>query len=133
AALDRVELAQVFESAKRASSVTFQGNDGVWYKTGYAPVIGSETTAVLALGAQAPASYFASLADLRGRLLAWGAGLALVTILAAVIATLLITRNVRKLASAAERIGAGDLRAPVAVNTRDELGLLGETMDRMRR
>jgi signal transduction histidine kinase len=132
AALDRVELAQVFETGKRRSSVTFQGNDGAWYKTGYAPVVGAEKTTVLALGAQAPASYFASLADLRERLLAWGAGLALVSIIAAVISTLLITRNVRKLASAAERIGAGDLHAPVAVKSRDELGVLGETMDRMR-
>jgi len=33
---------------------------------------------------------------------------------------------------AAERIGTGDLREPVAVRSRDELGLLGQTMDRMR-
>jgi signal transduction histidine kinase len=135
AKLDRVEVTRVFQTGRTASSVTFQGNDGVWYKTGYAPVAGSgaDKTTVLALGAQAPASYFSSLADLRSRLLAWGAGLALVSILAAVIATLLITRNVRRLATAAERIGAGDLRAPVTVKSRDELGLLGETMDRMRR
>jgi len=88
---------------------------------------------VLALGAQAPASYFARLEDLRARLLTWGAGLAVVAMLAAVIASLLVTRNVRRLASAAERIGAGDLRAPVAVTSRDELGVLAEAMDRMRR
>jgi signal transduction histidine kinase len=135
AKLDRAELARVFDQGKATSSVTFQGNDGTWYKTGYAPVAGTgaEASPVLALGAQAPASYFASLADLKFRLLAWGTGLAVVTMLAAVIATLLITRNVRRLASAAERIGAGDLRAPVAVKSRDELGLLGDTMDRMRR
>jgi signal transduction histidine kinase len=135
AKLDRVEVMRVFDTGRTASSVTFQGNDGVWYKTGYAPVAGTgaDKSAVLALGAQAPASYFAGLADLRSRLFAWGAGLALVSILAAVIATLLITRNVRRLAVAAERIGAGDLRAPVTVTSRDELGLLGETMDRMRR
>src|SRR5262249_38601782 len=84
------------------------------------------------LGAQAPASYFARLDDLRGRLLAWGAGLALVSIAAAAIATLFITRNVRRLAAAAERIGGGDLHAPVAATTRDELGVLAETMERMR-
>jgi signal transduction histidine kinase len=135
AKLDRAELARVFGTGVPAASVTFEGNDGVWYKTGYAPVLGAgaEKTPVLALGAQAPASYFTSLADLRGRLLAWGAGLALVSIIAAVIATLLITRNVRRLATAAERIGAGDLRQPVAVKSHDELGVLGQTMDRMRR
>ena len=135
AQLDRTELARVFDRGEPASSVTFQGNDGLWYKTGYAPLIGAgaDKSTVLALGAQASASYFESLAALRSRLLVWGAGLAIVSLLAAVIATLLITRNVRKLAAAAERIGAGDLRAPVSVRSRDELGVLGDTMDRMRR
>jgi signal transduction histidine kinase len=131
--LDRTELARVFAGTP-AASVTFEGNDGVTYKTGYAPVRASETEpqVVLALGAQAPASYFARLADLRTRLFAWGAGLAAVSVLAAVLATFLITRNVRRLAAAAERIGAGDLQEPVKIATRDELGLLGDTMDRMR-
>jgi signal transduction histidine kinase len=136
AKLDRAELVRVFDAGEPASSVTFEGNDGLWYKTGYAAVAGTGDKAgppVLAIGAQAPASYFDRLADLRGRLLAWGAGLALVSIVAAVLATLLITRNVRRLAAAAERIGAGDLRAPIAVTSGDELGVLGETMDRMRR
>jgi len=131
--LDRAELTQVFAGTPTAS-VTFDGNDGVTYKTGYAPVRASETDPqiVLALGAQAPASYFDRLADLRARLFAWGAGLAAVSVLAAVLATFLITRNVRRLAAAAERIGAGDLHEPVVIATRDELGLLGDTMDRMR-
>jgi signal transduction histidine kinase len=135
AQLDRTELARVFDRGEPASSVTFQGNDGSWYKTGYAPLAGSgaDKSTILAVGAQASASYFESLAALRRQLFAWGAGLVVVSLLAAVIATLLITRNVRRLAAAAERIGAGDLREPVAVRSGDELGVLGQTMDRMRR
>jgi signal transduction histidine kinase len=134
AELDRAELERVFQLGRTASSVTFVGNDDVIYKTGYAPVRASETEPqiVLALGAQAPASYFARLADLRDRLLEWGIGLAAVSIIAAFAATLLITRNVRRLVSAAERIGAGDLREPIRVASRDELGVLGQTMERMR-
>ena len=133
AELDGAEIARAFAGTSVAS-VTFEGNDGVTYKTGYAPVRASETEPeiVLVLGAQAPASYFDRLADLRTRLFAWGAGLAAVSVLAAVLATFLITRNVRRLADAAERIGAGDLLEPVRIATRDELGLLGDTMDRMR-
>jgi len=133
AELDRAELDRVFAGAQ-AASVTFEGNDHIMYKTGYAPVHASETEPqiVLAIGAQAPASYFDRLADLRTRLFAWGAGLAAVSVLAAVLATFLITRNVRRLAAAAERIGSGDLLEPVKIATRDELGLLGDTMDRMR-
>jgi len=129
--LDRSELERVF-AGKQAASVTFQGNDGHWYKTGYAPVRGPDKTVVLAVGAEAPASYFDRLADLRTRLFAWGAGLALVTVLAAALATLLITRSVRRLAGAAERIGAGDLRMPIKATSRDELGVLAQTMERMR-
>ena len=133
AQLDRAELARVFAGDK-AASVTFDGNDGKTYKTGYAPVraSASDPQVALALGAQAPASYFDRLDDLRARLFEWGAGLAAVSIAAAVIATLLITRNARRLAAAAARIGAGDLRAPVAVTSGDELGVLAEAMDRMR-
>lgn len=135
AELDRTELARVFDRGETASSVTFVGNDGVTYKTGYAPVraeLEPDAPVVLAIGAQAPASYFARLEDLRDRLFLWGAGLALVSILAAVGATLLITRKLRRLATAAERIGAGELRAPIEVRSRDELGQLAEAMDRMR-
>jgi signal transduction histidine kinase len=139
AELDRSELDRVFAHGDLAASVSFVGNDGVQYKTGYAPIracadCGSDTDPRidLAIAAEAPASYFDRLDDLRARLLAWGAGLAGVSIVAAVIATLLITRNLRKLAAAAARIGAGDLRAPVAVGSRDELGVLAEAMDRMR-
>ncbi|HEY1556504.1 MAG TPA: HAMP domain-containing sensor histidine kinase [Kofleriaceae bacterium] len=133
AELDRSEIERVLAGGT-AASVTFQDHDGTWYKTGYAPVrtSASDSTVALVIGAQAPASYFTRLADLRTRLFEWGAGLAAVSVLAAVLATWLITRNVRRLAAAAERIGAGDLGAPIAVTSRDELGVLGETMERMR-
>jgi signal transduction histidine kinase len=134
AELDRGELARVFERGETASSVTFVGQDGKIYKAGYAPVRASDDDPqiVLAMRAQAPASYFARLADLRDRLFVWGAGLVAVSILAAVLSTLLITRNIRRLAAAAERIGAGELRERVQISSNDELGLLAQTMDRMR-
>ncbi len=139
AELDRSELDRVLSRGELAASVSFVGNDDKPYKTGYAPVRACpdcgdtrDTRVVLAIAAEAPASYFDRLDDLRARLFAWGAGLAGVSILAAVIATLLITRNLRKLSVAAARIGAGDLRAPVKVGSRDELGVLADAMDRMR-
>ncbi|MGE0399820.1 MAG: ATP-binding protein [Kofleriaceae bacterium] len=132
--LDRTELARVFDKGETVASVTFEGNDGKTYKAGYAPVRAELDGGpiVLAIAAQAPARYFDRLADLRGRLFLWGGGLLLVSIAAAVIASLLVTRNVRRLASAAERIGAGDLREPVKAHSHDELGVLAQTMDRMR-
>ena len=134
AELDRTELVRVFELGRTASSVTFVGNDDKTYKTGYAPVHASESEPqiVLVLGAQAPAFYFTRLADLRDRLFVWGTWLLAVSVIAAFAATLLITRNVRRLVAAAERIGHGNLRDPVRVTSDDELGVLGQTMERMR-
>ncbi|HET7499870.1 MAG TPA: HAMP domain-containing sensor histidine kinase [Kofleriaceae bacterium] len=134
AELDRIELERVFTRGLTTSSVTFVGGDNEIFKTGYAPVRASESDPqiVLAIGAQAPAFYFARLADLRDRLLAWGAVLLAVSVSAAFFATLLITRNIRRLVAAAERIGSGDLSVPVRVATHDEVGVLGHAMERMR-
>lgn len=57
-----------------------------------------------------------------------GLGLALVL---GVVVSRSISRPVRELESAARQIGAGDLGARVQVRTRDELGDLGETFNRM--
>jgi signal transduction histidine kinase len=132
--VDDDEIQRVFSDGTPTSSVTFDAQDGKTYKAGYVPVRASEDDQriVLVLRVEAPASYFETLEDLRDRLFLWGAGLALVSIFAAVIATLLITRNVRRLAAAAERIGAGELRERVEIKSDDELGQLGQAMERMR-
>jgi signal transduction histidine kinase len=132
--IDRVEIDGVLADGIARSSVTFEGNDGNVYKTGYAAVHASETepAIVLALGAEAPATYFKPLSDLRRTLFLWGGALTAVVLAATFLAAFLLTRNVRRLATAAERIGQGDLRRPIEVRGGDELGVLGATMDRMR-
>ncbi len=134
AELDRVELERVF-AGTAAASVTFEGAAGGTYKAGYAPIHASEDApeVVLVLAVEAPAGYFDRLHDLRRSLLWWGAGLGAVVIAATFLAALFITRPVRSLAAAAARIGAGDLTAPIVRVSRDELGLLAQTMDAMRR
>lgn len=132
--VDDDEIQEVFREGRAVSSVTFVGQDGKTYKAGYASVRFSDDDQriVLVLRAEAPASYFETLEDLRDRLFLWGAGLGVVSIFAAVIATLLITRNVRRLVAAAERIGSGELRERVLIKTDDELGQLGQAMEHMR-
>ncbi|MCB9560870.1 MAG: HAMP domain-containing histidine kinase [Kofleriaceae bacterium] len=136
AELDRVEIGRVFARGVAIASVTFEGEDGRRYKAGYAPLYGGDGEVVLVVGAEAPAAYFDRLDDLRGSLLWWGAGLVVVVLAASFGVAFLITRPVRRLAAAAERIGRGDLDAPVVERRggrpRDELGVLAETMDRMR-
>lgn len=134
AELDRVELERVFAGGL-AASVTFEDRRGTMYKVGYAPVRASETEpeVVLAIGAEAPATYFARLAALRRSLVWWGAGLLGLVLAATFGVAVLITRPVRVLAAAATRIGAGDLSAPIARGGGDELGVLARTMETMRR
>ncbi len=132
AQLDRFEIERVFTDGAVVASVTFEGEDGRMYKAGYAPLRGADGEVVLVVGAQAPASYFENLDDLRDRLVWWGVGAAVFVLAASLVVAVLITRPVRRLAGAAERIGRGDLDARVDLGSRDEIGRLAETMDRMR-
>jgi signal transduction histidine kinase len=131
ARLDGYEVARVFDTGVTAASFTFEGEDGRMYKAGYAPLQDGDDV-VLVVGAEAPAVYFDRLHDLRRSLLWWGAGLVGVVLFAAVVMAFLITRPVRRLAAAADQIGRGDLDRPIALTGHDELGVLAETMDRMR-
>lgn len=134
ARLARLELTRVFSKGEPVASVAFRGEDGRWYQSGFAAVRRSENEPeiVLALGIDAPAAYFTRLAELRSRLLLFGALLAFVVLAISVITAALITRPVRKLVAAAERIGRGELDDPVERASRDEIGFLAETMDEMR-
>ncbi len=139
AELDRLELESVFASGRAVSSVLFSsarpGSDAPhFYKAGYAPVRASENEPeiVLALGVDAPAAYFQRLAALRRSLLWYGMVLALLVLSISVVMATRITRPVRILADAARRIGRGELDRAVPRPSRDELGLLAQTMDEMR-
>jgi signal transduction histidine kinase len=135
AELDRAPLETVFAEGRAVSSVLFEGSDGVSYKAGYAPVYADpddDRRVVLALGADAPATFFARLSALRRSLLASGAALMVLVIGVAVLVAARISRPVRQLARAAERIGGGDLSSAIEPSSRDEIGLLAETMEEMR-
>ena len=128
---DATELERVFERGESVSSVLFEGADGKLYKAGYAPVIEDGET-LMAVGVDAPAAYFARLGSLRRTLILYGAAFAVVVLLVSVIMAALITRPVRTLAAAAERIGKGDLAASIEAPSSDEIGFLAGTMDEMR-
>jgi len=133
--LNRSEIARVFSKNESAPSVWFRGDDGRYYHSGYAPVVMSpfkDEKVVLAIGVDAPATYFDRLADLRRTLFLYGALLGLAVLGITIIVATFLTRPVRQLAAAAERIGKGDLDAPVARTSRDEIGFLAETMEEMR-
>jgi class 3 adenylate cyclase len=61
----------------------------------------------------------------------WGAGLFVLTLLAAWFMTREILRPVKALVNAAQRVGAGDLTAKVHWKWKDELGVLSDTFNSM--
>jgi len=135
AEVDRQEIARVLAEGTAVSSLPFRGKDGVFYRAGYAPVRADATDDAPLIGAlavEAPAAYFARLTALRWQLIKWGAGLAGVVLLASLVVATLLTRPIRRLADAAERIGRGDLGGTIQVRGRDEIGFLGKTLDEMR-
>ncbi len=126
---DRIEIEQAASGAP-ASSPLFWGLDGLPYKRGYAAVGAPQATGFVVV--EGSADYFVALAAFRRWLLAGGVlGLGCIVLLTSGLARR-ITGPVGRLTEAAERIGRGDLAASVAVETRDEVGLLAARLDEMR-
>jgi signal transduction histidine kinase len=130
--LDRHEIARALKG-EASATVLFRGNDGRYYKAGYAPVMASEDdhTIVAALRVEAPAEFFRELTRMRWRLITHAGALAGAVVLISLVVAALLTRPLRRLSAAAERIGKGELEAPVP-SGRDEIGFLGATLDEMR-
>jgi signal transduction histidine kinase len=124
---DRAELRATFAGTPTAS-VLFKGLDGALYKSGYARVPGSE----YAIGVDGAASLYEQLAGFRRTLIAVGAGGTLLVVALSVFVARLLVRPLRRLSRAAERIGAGELDAPVETHSRDEVGRVAETLEQMR-
>ncbi len=128
---DLVEIQAAFRGEARAS-LMFTTRSGQRFLTGYAPVE-MDGRVVAVLGVEGSSALFGSLDRLA---MSYGtAGLVLlVTLLGlSLVVSDRITRPVRELASAAARIGEGDLDTPVPVSGSDELGLLARSLDDMRR
>jgi signal transduction histidine kinase len=114
-------------TGQATASPLFVGRDGLPYKRGYARV-GDTGFAVV----EASAQYLDALAAFRRWLVVGGmVSLAMIVVLAAWLSRRM-TGPLERLASAAERIGQGDLAGAVVVETRDEIGYLASRLDEMR-
>jgi signal transduction histidine kinase len=131
---DSSELRRVFAGAP-ASSVLFRGHDGSLYKSGFAPLQSTEGAGKIefAVGVDGAASLYEQLTGLRRTLAAVGAGGTLAVVALSVLMARLLVRPLLRLERAAERIGAGDLEAPVEAGAHDEVGRVAETLEAMRR
>jgi signal transduction histidine kinase len=129
-AADRAEIARAARGTPTASPL-FVGHDGIPYKRAYAAVGDPEEVAGF-LVVEAPADYPATLAAFRRSLVLAGVG-ALAAVLALTVwLARRIFRPVARLAQAAARLGRGDLDARIPIETRDELGVLAQTLEETR-
>ena len=126
---DRLEVARAATGRPTASPL-FIGHDGLPYKRGYAaigpaPVVGFAVV-------EASADYLIPLGAFRRQLVMVGATALGIVLGVTIWMARRVSRPVVRLAAAAERIGRGNLDAPVPRETNDEVGLLAGTIDRMR-
>jgi signal transduction histidine kinase len=131
---------------RSGASMLFTGKDGMAHKTGFAAIGDDRGRIVGVLAVEGSADTFANLRLLESRLTALNEGLLSRGLIMAAVAVVLllllgaslliarsVTRPVRQLMRAAATIGRGDLEQPVQQLSQDELGVLAESMDRMRR
>jgi signal transduction histidine kinase len=127
---DRAEIARAASGAPTASPL-FIGHDGVPYKRAYAAV--GETGNVAGIVAvEGNADYPAALAAFRRSMIRIGIGALLAVLLLTVWLSRRISRPIARLAQAAARLGRGDLDAPIPIETRDEIGVLAQTLEETR-
>jgi len=127
------EIAACLEGRPTAS-VLFRGEDGAWYKSGFAPIVDSQGKAVAVVGTDAGADYLSHIAGLRKSILAFvllGAGL---TVCLGFLLARSVTRPVNRLVSQAERIGRGKMDQPLKIGEAGirEIAFLARALDRMR-
>jgi signal transduction histidine kinase len=127
---DRAEIARAMGGAPTASPL-FIGHDGVPYKRAYAAV-GETGDAAGIVAVEGSADYPAALAALRRSMLRTGVGALLAVLALTAWLARRISRPVARLAQAAARLGRGDLDAPIPIETRDEIGVLAQTLEETR-
>ncbi len=127
---DRAEIARAAGGTPTASPL-FVGHDGVPYKRAYAAV--GEAGGVAGIVAvEGNADYPAALAALRRSMIRTGVGALLAVLLLTVWLSRRISGPIARLAQAAARLGRGDLDAPIPIETRDEIGVLAQTLEETR-
>jgi signal transduction histidine kinase len=127
---DRAEITRAM-AGQPTSSPLFVGHDGVPYKRAYAPV-GEAGDVAGIVAVEGAADYPAALAAFRRSMIKIGVGALLAVLALTVWLSRRISRPVARLAQAAARLGRGDLDAPIPIETRDEIGVLAQTLDETR-
>ncbi len=127
---DRLELEEAWEK-KGVSSVLFLGEDGNYYKSGYAPILVKDEV-VAVIGVDASAAFLQTLKKFRRNVITFGLICIFISVAIGFVMSKTITTPIHKLVAAVEKISRGDLNTEIKVHSDDEIGFLGRTMEQMR-
>ncbi len=110
----------------------FAGVDNLLYMAGYAPLL-LDGEVVAMVGVDADVRFFDRLSAIRRNLVLIGLASLLAFAGAGVIFARRLANPIRRLARSAARIGEGDYDTPIAEKTGDEIELLADTLNDMRK
>ena len=116
------------------AGVLFRGEDGAWYKTGFAAVLDEQGRAVAVIGTDASAGYLELIAGLRRSIMLFIMLGAVVAVGLGYLLARTVSRPVSRLVERAERIGRGRLEEPVEIGAAGtlEMAVLAQALERMR-
>ena len=117
-----------------AASVLFRGEDGDWYKSGFAPILDEQGRVAALVGADAGAEYLSLIAGLKRSIFAFVLLGAALTVGIGFLLARTVSRPVHHLVTEADRIGRGRMDRPVTIGAGGvrELAVLAEALNRMR-
>lgn len=129
--IDRKEIDMAFQK-KNASSVLFVGDDGLYYKNAYVPILLPNGNVGAVLGVSASVTYFKTLVDIRnGIVLILFISLLLVILIISIISKS-ISSPVADMIAQAKLIARGNFEKPLKTETYGELAILVDTFEQMR-
>lgn len=128
--LDLAELDDVWQG-RSAASLLYRGQDGRYYKSGYAPLRNQDGAIVAVVAVEAGADFFDALTATKRHV----AGTVAISFLILLPIGWWLSRSILKplsaLVSAMDRVGKGQPPAKVEILTRDETGYLGHRFNEM--
>ena len=128
---DRSELESLWQGDS-VHTILFRGDDGIYYKSGYAPIKARGET-VAAVGVDTSATFMKAIKSFRRSVVIFAAVSILMTIAIGFLFARTITRPIHKLVKASGEIGRGDFDKEIRIDSKDELGYLGNAMENMRK
>jgi signal transduction histidine kinase len=121
-------------TGQASAGVLFQGEDGAWYKSGFAPIQDDQGRVTALVGADAGAEYLNLIAGLKRSIFLFVILGAVLTVGIGFLLARSVSRPVHRLVAEADRIGRGRMDRPVAIGAGEvrELTVLAEALNRMR-